>query len=158
LSAPTQQHGRRASDEAYRADGAPRPHYELLLAAPDRADLLALRDAAQQRIEAEGASFASGPVSHRSGAADLHRRGVDALAAGLQQRARAERRSSPTPTARGRSSWRLDSVPTLDPGRRETVAEVLEDLRSYVVKPRGGAGGRAVVVGAPADMTATTRA
>jgi uncharacterized circularly permuted ATP-grasp superfamily protein len=45
----------------------------------------------------------------------------------------------------------LASVPTLDLGRPETVAEVLDDLRAYVIKPRGGAGGRGVVVCAHAE-------
>jgi uncharacterized circularly permuted ATP-grasp superfamily protein len=40
----------------------------------------------------------------------------------------------------------LAAVPTLDLGRPETVAEVLDDLRAYVIKPRGGSGGRGVVV------------
>ena len=34
----------------------------------------------------------------------------------------------------------------LDLGRPETVAEVLGDLREYVIKPRAGAGGNGVVV------------
>ncbi len=45
----------------------------------------------------------------------------------------------------------LASVPSLDLGRPETAEEVLGDLRAYVIKPRGGSGGRGVVVCAHAD-------
>jgi uncharacterized circularly permuted ATP-grasp superfamily protein len=45
----------------------------------------------------------------------------------------------------------LASVRTLDLGRHEHVEEVLDDLRSFVVKPRAGAGGDGVVVCAHAD-------
>lgn len=45
----------------------------------------------------------------------------------------------------------LESVRTLDLGRPERVEEVLDDLRSFVVKPRAGAGGEGVVVCAHAD-------
>jgi uncharacterized circularly permuted ATP-grasp superfamily protein len=89
LSATTQQHGRPAFDEAYRADGQPRPHYEPLLGALDRADLLALRDAAQRAVDAEGTSFGPEPFRidpvPRLFTADVW----DGLAAGLEQRARA---------------------------------------------------------------------
>jgi uncharacterized circularly permuted ATP-grasp superfamily protein len=46
---------------------------------------------------------------------------------------------------------RLPSVPTLDLSRDEHRERVLADLRSYVVKPRLGHGGRGVVVCAHAD-------
>ena len=48
----------------------------------------------------------------------------------------------------------LASVRTLDLGRPEHVEEVLDDLRAFVVKPRGGAGGTGVVVGAHAGEDA----
>ena len=58
MSVTTQRRGRPAFDEAYEDDGEPREHYERLLAALERADLLALRDAAQRH---EGASFGPAP-------------------------------------------------------------------------------------------------
>jgi uncharacterized circularly permuted ATP-grasp superfamily protein len=45
----------------------------------------------------------------------------------------------------------LASVTTLDLARPELLAEVLDDLRAYVVKPREGSGGRGVVVCGHAD-------
>jgi uncharacterized circularly permuted ATP-grasp superfamily protein len=48
----------------------------------------------------------------------------------------------------------LASVRTLQLGRPELLAEVLDDLRAHVVKPRHGAGGRGVVVCAHADEEA----
>lgn len=45
----------------------------------------------------------------------------------------------------------LASVPTLALGRPASLAEVLDDLEAFVVKPRGGFGGHGVVVCAHAD-------
>jgi uncharacterized circularly permuted ATP-grasp superfamily protein len=89
LSATTPPGGRDGFDEAYRADGDPRPHYERLLAALEGADLLALRDAAQQRADAEGMSFGSDPFRIDPVPRLFTGEAWDALAAGLQQRARA---------------------------------------------------------------------
>ncbi|MEA2150581.1 MAG: hypothetical protein QOD69_2411 [Solirubrobacteraceae bacterium] len=76
-------------DEAYGAPGAPRAHYAQLLGALERADLHALRDAAQLHVDGEGASFGDDafridPVPRVFTAAAW-----DELAAGLEQRVRA---------------------------------------------------------------------
>jgi uncharacterized circularly permuted ATP-grasp superfamily protein len=88
LSSGAQQ-GRRAFDEAYRADGSPRPHYEGLLDALDGTDLLALREAAQGRVDAEGASFGPDPFRIDPVPRLFTEAAWDELADGLQQRARA---------------------------------------------------------------------
>jgi uncharacterized circularly permuted ATP-grasp superfamily protein len=89
LTANGQERARPAFDEAYRADGAPREHYEGLLHALEGADLLALRDAAQQRVDEQGASFGDDPF-RIDPVPRLLTAGVwEELAAGLQQRTRA---------------------------------------------------------------------
>jgi uncharacterized circularly permuted ATP-grasp superfamily protein len=40
----------------------------------------------------------------------------------------------------------IEAVPTLEPARRGVLGDVLGDLRSFVVKPRMGHGGRGVVI------------
>jgi uncharacterized circularly permuted ATP-grasp superfamily protein len=89
LTSTPQQRGRPAFDEAYRADGAPRAHYDGLLGALESADLLALRDAAQRAVDAEDVSF--GPDPFRIDPVPRLFTGLvwDELAAGLEQRARA---------------------------------------------------------------------
>jgi len=89
LSASTQRRGRPSFDEAYRADGVPRAHYEELLGALDGADLLALRDAAQQRVDAMGASFGDDPFCIDPVPRLFTGEAWDALADGLAQRVRA---------------------------------------------------------------------
>jgi uncharacterized circularly permuted ATP-grasp superfamily protein len=88
LSATTQ-HGRSAFDEAYGADGAPREHYAPVLEALQDADLPALRDAAQQRVDAQGASFGDDPFRVDPVPRLFAGAAWDELGAGLEQRARA---------------------------------------------------------------------
>jgi len=89
LSASTTRHGRPSFDEAYRADGTPRAHYEELLGAIDGSDLLALRDAARQRVAAEGAGFGDEPFRIDPVPRLFTGQAWDALADGLVQRVRA---------------------------------------------------------------------
>jgi uncharacterized circularly permuted ATP-grasp superfamily protein len=89
LTADGQERGRPAFDEAYRADGAPREHYEGLLPALEGADLLALRDAAQRRVDDEGASFGDDPFRIDPVPRVLTAAVWAELAAGLRQRTRA---------------------------------------------------------------------
>jgi uncharacterized circularly permuted ATP-grasp superfamily protein len=76
-------------DEAHGPDGAPRAHYASLLGALDGADLLGLRDAAQQRVDAEGASFGEDPFRIDPVPRLFTRDAWGELAAGLEQRVRA---------------------------------------------------------------------
>ncbi|MEA2129504.1 MAG: hypothetical protein QOJ85_2395 [Solirubrobacteraceae bacterium] len=89
MTANGQARGLPAFNEAYRPDGAPREHYEGLLHALEGADLLALRDAAQQRVDEEGASFGDDPFRIDPVPRLLTAEAWDELAAGLQQRTRA---------------------------------------------------------------------
>jgi uncharacterized circularly permuted ATP-grasp superfamily protein len=88
LSATTP-HGRPAFDEAYDADGRPREHYAQVLQALEDADLPALRDAAQERVDAQGASFGEDPFRVDPVPRLFTGAAWDELAAGLEQRARA---------------------------------------------------------------------
>src|ERR1700712_3890976 len=47
-------------DEAYTAEGAPRPHYAELLGVLGEMDLSALHDRAQERLASRGVSFGEG--------------------------------------------------------------------------------------------------
>src|SRR4051794_19956533 len=80
-------------DEAYAAPGVARPHYRPLLEALDGVDLAALRDAINERVRAAGVTFTTGdgeeafvidPIPRILPADEWM-----ALAAGLEQRARA---------------------------------------------------------------------
>ena len=82
------EHGRSAFDEAYRADGTPREHYAPLLEALQSVDLRALRDDAQQRLEAQGASFGGDPFRIDPVPRLFTAAAWGELAAGLRQRAR----------------------------------------------------------------------
>lgn len=88
LTATTDQQERRAYDEAFREDGAPRAQYEQILAALDGADLAALREAAQARVDDAGLSFGSDPFLIDPVPRVFTGEAWDALAAGLAQRAR----------------------------------------------------------------------
>jgi uncharacterized circularly permuted ATP-grasp superfamily protein len=76
-------------DEAHGDDGAPRPQYRRLLAALERSDLLALRETARRHVAAEGASFGDDPFRIDPVPRVFSGEAWDALAAGLEQRARA---------------------------------------------------------------------
>jgi uncharacterized circularly permuted ATP-grasp superfamily protein len=76
-------------DEAHGPDGAPRAHYASLLGALDGADLLGLRDAAQQRVDEAGANFGDDPFRIDPVPRLFTREAWDELAAGLEQRVRA---------------------------------------------------------------------
>jgi uncharacterized circularly permuted ATP-grasp superfamily protein len=76
-------------DEAHDADGSPRPHYAKVLAALERGDPLALRDAARERVAAEGASFGDEPFYVDPVPRVFPGVAWDELAAGLEQRVRA---------------------------------------------------------------------
>jgi uncharacterized circularly permuted ATP-grasp superfamily protein len=89
LTANGQERVRPAFDEAYRADGAPREHYGRLLHALEGADLLALRDAAQRRVDDQGASFGDDPFRIDPVPRLLTAAAWEELAAGLEQRTRA---------------------------------------------------------------------
>jgi uncharacterized circularly permuted ATP-grasp superfamily protein len=89
VTADGQERARPAFDEAYRADGTPREHYEGLLQALEDADLLALRDAAQRRVDDEGASFGGDPFRIDPVPRLLTAEAWEELAAGLRQRTRA---------------------------------------------------------------------
>ena len=82
-----------AYDEAFEADGRPRPHYAALLDALQGSDLEALRAAVDERLAAAGVTFGAGtdpapfeidPIPRILPAAEW-----SALAAGLEQRVRA---------------------------------------------------------------------
>jgi uncharacterized circularly permuted ATP-grasp superfamily protein len=89
LTTNGQERARPAFDEAYRADGAPREHYEGLLHALEGTDLLALRDAAQRRVDDQGASFGDDRFRIDPVPRLLTAEAWKELAAGLQQRTRA---------------------------------------------------------------------
>ncbi len=89
LTAITDQQERRAYDEAFRADGTPRPQYERILAALDAADLGALRDATQAHVDEQGVSFGPDPFLVDAVPRAFTGEAWDELAAGLRQRVRA---------------------------------------------------------------------
>ena len=122
----TEQHGRPAFDEAYEADGSPREHYAPVLQALEDADLPALRDAAQECVDAEGASFGDDPFRVDPVPRLFTGAAWDELAAGLEQRARA-----------------LNAFVTDAYGPREIVAagvvpeQLIEDAEDYEPELRG---------------------